>query len=247
MLFIRIRSRQATAIDRVNWNPLRFDFSGNILELSIPANVSPDMPPTELIPNLDINDPSIFSESSQIAVMKVLYDFPRPRFWQEDYGSMAMTIRVHKKPSNYEGDIFQREHLIKAVQVDLKAAYQSFNEKTWQEGLAAGKLAPDLVDEMMNFPGNTDEMFRDHEFNNEPWVMHTLTGLETHGMYYCPLTAMHYLCVDFYHMESRRTFLSDLTAESTPYSDAILNTIKLKRAASGHAQVSSGITIEGQS
>ena len=134
--------------DKLRYTPLRFDLSGNILELAIPDNVSPDMPATELIPVFDIHAPAAFKDANRVALMKVMYDFPRPGWRKRDYGSMTVTLRVHQKPVSYTGDIFQREHIIKAVQVDLKNDYQPFNDKVMKDGLAAGRLEYDLLGEI---------------------------------------------------------------------------------------------------
>ena len=43
------KSNGPIAPDKLRYTPLRFDLSGNILELAIPDNVRPDMPAIELI------------------------------------------------------------------------------------------------------------------------------------------------------------------------------------------------------
>ena len=215
------------APDKLRYTPLRFDLSGNILELAIPDNVSPDMPPTELIPVLDINAPAAFKDANRVALMKVMYDFPRPGWRKRDYGSMTVTLRVHQKPVSYTGDIFQREHLIKAVQVDLKNDYQAFNDKVMKDGLAAGKLSVDLLDEMINFCGNTDQWFEDIASNGKNWVRHIITGLESHGIYCIALDQDDYLTIDFEFMAANDVYLSDLRDIARVYMDSIMSRVKL--------------------
>lgn len=221
------KSNGPIAPENLRYRPLRFDLSGNILELAIPDNVSPDMPPTELIPVFDINSPNAFKDANRVALMKVMYDFPRPGWRKRDYGSMTVTLRVHQKPVSYEGDIFQREHLIKAVQVDLKNDYQAFNDKVMKDGLAAGKLEYDLLGEMINFCGNTDEWFNDHMCNDTLWVEHFIGGIEHHRVYCTALSSDTYLSLDFEDMNASDTYFDEMMEISTPYVNAILNTIKL--------------------
>lgn len=237
--------KRPVPIEKARFKPLRFNLSGNILELSIPDNVSPEMPPTELIPDLDINSAETFRGASKIPLMKVMYDFPRPGWRKRDYGSMALTLWLHKKPATFEDDIFQREHLIKAIQVDLKNDYQSFNEKVWNDGLAAGKLSVDLVDEMMNFSGNSDEEIIDHKINSTLWVEHFISGLERHRVYCSAISKSSYLCIDFEDMHSNGTFFDEMIEVSTPYSDAIIKSVNLTLVQNHHL-VSKGIDIESQ-
>ena len=215
------------APDNLRYTPLRFDLSGNILELAIPDNVSPDMPPTALIPVFDIHAPAAFKDANRVALMKVMYDFPRPGWRKRDYGSMTVTLRVHQKPVSYTGDIFQREHLIKAVQVDLKNDYQAFNDKVMKDGLAAGRLSVDIVDEMMNFCGNTDEWLEDFVFNSKIWVRHIITGLESHGIYCIALEQESYISIDFEFMAASDVHLSDLRNIAGAYMDSIMSQVKL--------------------
>jgi len=49
MLNLFKKNNAQIAPDKLRYTPLRFDLSGNILELAIPDNVSPDMPATEFV------------------------------------------------------------------------------------------------------------------------------------------------------------------------------------------------------
>ena len=221
------KSSGPIAPEKLRYTPLRFDLSGNILELAIPDNISPDMPPTELIPVFDIHSPAAFKDANRVALMKVMYDFPRPGWRKRDYGSMTVTLRVHQKPVSYTGDIFQREHLIKAIQVDIKNDYTAFNDKVMKDGLAAGKLSIDLLDEMMCFSGNTDEEIQDCILNHKLWIRHFISGLEYHRIYCTALSQDTYLSLDFEDMNASDTYFDEMMEISTPYLNAILKTIKL--------------------
>lgn len=244
-LIRRPKNPSPVPIDQAQTKELCFTIGGSKFNLTIPENVSPDMPPTELVPHLDISTPEVFKDSKRIPLMKVLYDFPRPGWRKRNYGSMAVSVWVCKISDEFTGDIFDRNQLIEAIQVDLKSMYQAFNEKVWQEGLAAGKLSINLVDEMMNFPGYSDESFEDHDFNGSHWVTHVITGLETHGLYYTPLTRQHYVCVDFEHMGDNDVYLGQLLEFSVKYEEAIIRTAKLSLSGSPSDELSSGIVVEG--
>lgn len=231
-------------VEQLNFIPFLFDLSGNILEISIPDNISPDMPLTERVPGIDLEASNTFKSSNQIPLMKVMYDFSKPGWRKLDYGSMVMTIWLHKKPVSYLGDIFERTNLIKAVQIDLKNNYQAFNDKVWNEGLADGKLSVDLVNEMINFSGNTEEEIIDHKLNERLWVEHFLGGLENHRVYCTSITNSHYVSIDFEDMAASNIHFDEMIEISTPYSNAIMNTAKLSLLLDTRKAITKGITLE---
>ena len=113
------------------------------------------------------------------------------------------------------------------MQVDLKNDYTAFNDKVMKDGLAAGRLEYDLMDEAINFSGNTDEEFYDNILNDKLWIEYFISGLEHHRIYCTALSRDTYLSLDFEDLNSSDTYYNEMIEISTPYSDAILKTIKL--------------------
>ena len=186
--------------------PLDFDLAGNRLRVELPLPFSKDMPPTKLTPEFDLHDPQALGDARKHALLKVMWDIPRPRFWQPDYGSVALTLWVHKNPDRARFDLFERDSFILAIQEDLKAEYDEYNRRTWEEGLAAGRLSIDVGDDLISFGRNSDERFSDLQLNGRPWLKHRIVGAETHGIYCTPVDTRHYLSLDFEYMSSHRLY-----------------------------------------
>ena len=63
--------------------------------------------------------------------------------------------------------------------------------------------------------------------NGKLWIKHYISGLEHHRVYCTALSNNTYLSLDFEDMNASDTYFDEMSEISTPYSDAILKTIKL--------------------
>ena len=241
-------------VDRIDFQmqgqtTLDFDLAGNRLQVELPLPFSKDMPPTKLTPEFDLHDPQAFGDARKRALLKAMWDFPRPRFWQPDYGSATMAIWVHKNPNPERYDLFKRDHFVSAIQDDLKAEYDPYNQHTWEEGLAAGRLSIDVGDDLISFGRNTDERFTDHKFNGSRWLSHFIIGAETHTHYCTPIDAGHYVSLDFEFMPSLGVYASEMPGMLEHFMTQILSSTRLSHEQDGHenANLKIGMTLDASS
>jgi hypothetical protein len=248
--FIRELLHGPLLVDHIDFQvqghtPLDFDLAGNRLRVELPLPFSKGMPPTKLVPDFDLHDPQAFGGARKHALLKVMWDIPRPRFWQPDYGSVALTLWVHKNPDPVHFNLFERDSFILAIQEDLKAEYDEYNQRTWEEGLAAGRLSIDVGDDLISFGRNSDERFSDHQFNQRQWLKHRIVGVETHGIYCTPIDPNAYLSLDFEFMRNKRISDTRLADKMTPFTDSVVATAELVSASSeSQRRIISGVTID---
>ncbi len=90
-------------------------------------------------------------------------------------------------------------------------------------------LLTDLIKETINFSGNTDEEIKNNTFNGVLWIEYFIGSLENHRIYCATLTNNHYLSIDVEDMQASNIFFDEMIEVSTPYSDALMNSVKLYR------------------
>jgi len=221
-------STKLPPVDKLTFKLFRFDLPDSSLEISIPEKIFDRILPTIIHRPIKSKETDIFNSENKRQFMRAIYDFPKNTWFNKKYGSMIMTACLHIKPETYTENIMHRENLIKAIQLDLKHRYQEFNDRTWHNGLASGKLSTDLINETMNFSANTDEKIQNNIFNNKRWISHFIGGLEKHRVYCIALTNNHYLSIDFEDKSEKNIPFDKMIEISTPYSDAIMQTAKIK-------------------
>jgi len=209
--------------------PLDFNLAGNRLQVELPLPFSKDMPPTKLTPDFDLQDPQAFGDARKRALLKVIWDIPRTRVWQPDYGSVVMTLWVQKNPDPRRFDIFKRDELILAVQENLKSDYDEYNEKTWEEGLAAGRLSIDVGDDLISSCRDTDEYITDHRFNHDAWIRHIIVGIETHSIFCAPVGDEHYISVDFEFMPNTGLFAAEFASMCDSFTERVMDSVHIER------------------
>ena len=158
-------------------------FSGNCLSLTIPGRFSKDFPIKPIKSQYNLYDPDLYQEWPGFLVIERWWEYAG-RFWQGNYGSLALVVTVTKVESGSGMDIFHLDHLETLISDSLIDQYEARNERKRLRG--DHHLA-------VQFPPSYDRT----NINEQEWIRYHIGGYFDKTICASPLTDAHYLEVEF--------------------------------------------------
>ena len=205
-----IAAQQATAN-----LPRQIDFSGVVVQFSLPENFSSDMPAHDMIEAIDLADAAVFADPARFTVLRRFWDFHQGRWlFRRNIGTVMMSVMV--KQVGDGKSLTDAASFVAVIQQELVRVY---GEGAMTVDWATGE---EVRDGTVYLPSASDYYVR--EYAGQPWIMHPLAGDRIAYDYYIPLTSGHYLLVDFELMPANDVNSRDFEAHVSGFIEDVMAT-----------------------
>ena len=205
--------------------PRQIEFSGNIVQFTIPESFSKDMPADDMIERVDLADEAVFADPKQFTLLRRWWDYRSGGLWRKDLGTLMMSILVQRKPADSEWDILNRAQFIRAIHGGLERTYAQNNRGALERGQPEFETLLPYIDNYEEFV-----------FGGQRWLRHPLAGNTVSHTYYIPITETDYLMVDFTYMQADGVARDDYYDAVLPDVERIMNSFHISFAAGNPAR-----------
>lgn len=218
--------------------PRQINLSGNIFHFSMPEDFSKDMPATDMVERLDINDLNKFNDPQYGNLIRRWWDIKEPGWFGKKLGSVMMDISVQRVAENREKifhanpyDIKDRMNFILMLNDVYHQRYDELN-KTMQpdEGNgAAYNSGFAVVSGRKIF-----SLYHDHISNNEKWIRHYISAPEgaTIVVLAIPVSEHTYLYVNFTYSPNSNVAPREFNRLADAKFDTVYNSLNIEYSSS---------------